>query len=320
MPLLSIIIPAYNSERFIAHILSMLVSQGLDNCEVIVVNDGSTDRTELICHSFVAKYESIKLVTLENSGVSVARNTGLQQATGKYIYFLDSDDTLTEGSIEFFKSVLLSGNNFQIFSFGYETRRKGKTLKRYVYQKYNQASLNTITLQRSFFSKKLLCHICSCIYDREFLVENNLVFTPNRRIGEDVEFLIKSFSRSKSFYYESRICFIYQIRDDSTMQGYKKYGAEQFNSFLLTKECIVQIRKTYPVITKEANFFIANSYIYSLFYYLFSESKSVNLNKQFIINKKVLSLNISGIFSHYLMIFIIKIIPITILFYLYRKK
>jgi glycosyltransferase involved in cell wall biosynthesis len=183
MPLLSIIIPAYNSERFIANILSMLVSQGLADCEVIVVNDGSTDRTELICHSFVAKHESIKLVTIENSGVSVARNTGLQQAAGKYIYFLDSDDTLTEGSIKFFKRVLLSGDNFQIFSFGYESRRKGKTIKRYVSKKYDKTSMNTIILQGRFFSKNLPCHICSCIYDREFLVENCLVFTPNRRIG-----------------------------------------------------------------------------------------------------------------------------------------
>jgi glycosyltransferase involved in cell wall biosynthesis len=229
MPLLSIVIPAYNSEEFIENTLSMLVSQGLEDCEVIIVNDGSTDQTELIGHSFAAKSENIKLVSITNSGVSVARNTGLHQATGKYVYFLDSDDTLTKGSVAFFKHVLVSGKNFQIFSFGYESRRNGKTVKRYVSKKYNKASMDTIILQRSFFSKKLLCHICSCIYDRVFLMENSLAFTPNLRIGEDVEFLIKSFSLSRSFYYESRICFIYQIRADSVMQGYKEYSMEQFN-------------------------------------------------------------------------------------------
>jgi UDP-glucose:(glucosyl)LPS beta-1,3-glucosyltransferase len=104
------------------------------------------------------------------------------------------------------------------------------------------------------------------------------------------------------------------------MQGYKKYGIEQFNSFLLCKECITKIKETYPSIDKEANFFIANLYIFNLFYYLFSKSTSSAINKQFVINKKVLSLNISGVFSHYLVIFIIKRMPITVLFYLYRKK
>jgi glycosyltransferase involved in cell wall biosynthesis len=319
MPLLSIIIPAYNSERFIADTLSMLVSQGLEDCEVIVINDGSTDKTEIICHTFAARYENIKLISIKNSGVSIARNTGLRQATGKYIYFLDSDDTLTEGSIAFFKRILLSGKTFQIFSFGYETRRNGKTVKRYIAKKYDKASMDAIVLQGSFFSKKLPCNICSSIYDRVFLAENALVFTPHLKIGEDVEFLIKSFSLANSFYYESRLCFIYQIRDDSAMQGYKQYSIEQFDSFLINKECITKTKMIYPVITKEANFFIANSYNSNLFYYLCSEFKNQSLNKQFILHKSVLSLHISGIFSRCLIIFIVKMIPFSILFYL-RKK
>jgi glycosyltransferase involved in cell wall biosynthesis len=319
VPLLSIIIPAYNSDRFLEVTLSMLVSQGLDDCEIIVVNDGSTDRTEEICHSFATRYGQIKFVTIENSGVSVARNTGLKQATGAYIYFFDSDDTLAEGSIDFFKQILLSGKDFQIFSFGYETQRNGKIIKKYIAKKYNQVLMDAQLLQRMFFSKKLSCNICSCIYDRNFLVENNLFFIPNIKIGEDVEFLINSFSLLKSFYYESRLCFIYQIRNDSVMQGYKKYSIDQFISFLICKECIVESKKKYPGLAKQADFFMANFYISNLRYYLFSEFKSIYLNRQFVINKKILSLNISGSFFHHLIILIIKITPLNILFCLYGK-
>jgi UDP-glucose:(glucosyl)LPS beta-1,3-glucosyltransferase len=319
MPLLSIIIPAYNSERFIANTLSMLVSQGLNDCEVIVINDGSTDETESICCAFVAQYKNVKLVSIKNSGVSIARNTGLQYATGKYIYFLDSDDTLAEGSIAFFKQILLSGEKFQIFSFGYKAQRNGRDIKRYSVKKFDKTFMNAIGLQGSFFSKKLPCHICSCIYDRIFILKNGLVFTPYRKIGEDLEFLVKSFSLVDSFYYESRLCFIYQLREDSAMQGYRQYNIERFNSFIINKECIAKIKKTHPVITREANFFMASSYISSLFYYLFSEYKNQSLNKQFIINKNVLYLQISGIFSRCLIIFIIKMIPLRFLFYL-RKK
>jgi UDP-glucose:(glucosyl)LPS beta-1,3-glucosyltransferase len=319
MPLLSIIIPAYNSERFIANILSMLVSQGIDDCEIIVINDGSTDKTKQICRIFVEQHENIKLVNIKNSGVSIARNTGLRQATGKYIYFLDSDDNLTKGSLAFFKNVLSSGKNFQIFSFGYKMQRNGNTIKIYSKKKYEKSFMNTIRLQEKFFTKNLPCHICSCIYEKAFLIEKSLIFTPHIKIGEDIEYLLKSFSLADSFYYESRICFIYQIRDDSAMQGYKQYSLVHFNSFLVIKDCIEKIKNMHPVITKEANFFLANLFIYNLFYYLLSNYKNLSLNKQFLMNKNVLSLNISGIFSRCFIIFIIKMIPLKYLFYL-RKN
>jgi glycosyltransferase involved in cell wall biosynthesis len=287
----------------------MLVSQGLEDCEVIVVNDGSIDQTATICNAFVAMYTNIKLVTIEKSGVSVARNTGIQQATGKYIYFLDSDDTLTEGSIAFFKRILLSGKSFQILSFGYESQRKGKTVKKYVSKKYNKISINAIILQGSFFSKKLPCNICSCIYDREFLVENGLIFTPNLRIGEDVEFLIKSFSLSKSFYYESRICFIYQIRDDSTMQGYKKYSIEQFNSFIVMRNAVIHSISICPHIRKEAEFFTAFLFFSNYIYYIKYNHKTCELNKlfhQYSFVLKTISFN-SGKISLNIILFLFKI-------------
>jgi glycosyltransferase involved in cell wall biosynthesis len=259
----------------------MLISQGLDDCEVIVVNDGSTDQTETICRAFAMQYENIKLISIKNSGVSVARNTGLDQAQGNYVYFLDSDDTLADGSIAFFKKVLLSGKNFHIFSFGYETRRNGKTIKKYIAKKYDKTLMDTVILQGSFFSKKLPCNICSCIYDKVFLIENSLVFTINLRIGEDIEFLVKTFSFSKLFYYESRICFIYQIRDDSTMQGYKKYSIEQFNSFIVMRNAAMYSISKCPAIKKEAEFFIAFLFFSNYIYYMKYNHKTYEFERLF---------------------------------------
>lgn len=100
--LLSIIIPAYNSERFLPATLSMLVQQGLDGCEVIIINDGSTDATESICCDFSSRYSEIRFISQENQGVSVARNRGIEESHGRYLYFFDSDDSLTEDSLVFF--------------------------------------------------------------------------------------------------------------------------------------------------------------------------------------------------------------------------
>lgn len=87
----TIIMPAYNSEAYIVESMKSVLTQTYDNFELIIINDGSTDRTEEIVRSFMSD-KRIRLISQENQGVSVARNTGLKNAQGEYISFLDSDD------------------------------------------------------------------------------------------------------------------------------------------------------------------------------------------------------------------------------------
>ncbi|MCQ2462881.1 MAG: glycosyltransferase [Clostridia bacterium] len=102
MAAVSVIIPAYNSEGFIKETLDSVLRQTLKDVEIVVVNDGSTDSTGEIIASYCEKYDNIKYITQENSGVSAARNNGLMHATGEYVVFLDADDYFTDGSLEAF--------------------------------------------------------------------------------------------------------------------------------------------------------------------------------------------------------------------------
>lgn len=102
MAKVSVIIPAYNSEQFIAETLDSLINQTLKDIEVIIVNDGSTDGTQNIIDAYCKKHSIFKSFIKENGGVSKARNYGLERATGKYVVFLDADDTYTETSLEAF--------------------------------------------------------------------------------------------------------------------------------------------------------------------------------------------------------------------------
>lgn len=102
MSKISVIVPAYNSERFIAQTLDSLMAQTLDGVEVIIVNDGSTDGTQAVIDEYCAKSDIFKSFIQQNAGVSAARNYGLEKATGKYVVFLDADDYFTEGSLEAF--------------------------------------------------------------------------------------------------------------------------------------------------------------------------------------------------------------------------
>lgn len=91
---ISVIIPVYNSEKFLEETIESVISQSFADFEIILVNDGSTDRSVPICEDFVKKDNRVRLLNQENSGVSIARNRGLAEAKGKYIFLMDSDDTL----------------------------------------------------------------------------------------------------------------------------------------------------------------------------------------------------------------------------------
>lgn len=100
MPLVSIIIPVYNAEKTLRRCLDSLVSQTYKNIEVLLIDDGSVDSSSLICREYCDKYEYFKYYYQHNSGPSTARNYGIEQSKGKYVYFVDSDDYVEPEIIE----------------------------------------------------------------------------------------------------------------------------------------------------------------------------------------------------------------------------
>ena len=90
----SVIVPIYNAGKFLTETIESVLQQSITNFELILINDGSTDDSEMICEKFTAKDHRIQYYFQKNSGVSVARNFGLSKANGEYIFFLDSDDTI----------------------------------------------------------------------------------------------------------------------------------------------------------------------------------------------------------------------------------
>lgn len=120
---ISVIIPAYNSEMFLAETLDCLENQTLDDIQIIIVNDGSTDKTADIIAEYAKKNSNILSVYQKNSGVSAARNNGINHAEGKYTVFLDSDDIFSPESLENIYNALEKSNAdmavCRITSFGY---------------------------------------------------------------------------------------------------------------------------------------------------------------------------------------------------------
>lgn len=287
--LLSIIIPCYNSERFVAKTVDMLISQDMADCELILVNDGSTDRTLSILQHYERRYPFVRVIDQANAGVSVARNVGLNAATGKYVYFLDSDDTLIDGTLDYFRQILSSHVSCQMFAFGYETRRNGRINKSYRYKQFSNQELAGKVLAQNFLHKKFCANICSSIYERSFLADKLLRFKQGLRVGEDILFLLRSMINADYVFYSDRLTFIYQIRDDSATGGYKTYAKDLFSCFLTRREILRDECSNDPILLKYLHFFLAGTYLSHFFHYLLSEEKYIEVNELFIANKHILN-------------------------------
>ncbi len=134
MKMFSIIVPIYKVESYIKECIETVVNQNYDNYELILVDDGSPDNSGRICDEYKKKYSNIVVIHKENGGISDARNAGIKAAKGKYIMFLDGDDTLNAGVLQKIANILdeeevdiLSGN-YNIY--GSESNQNDYILKR----------------------------------------------------------------------------------------------------------------------------------------------------------------------------------------------
>jgi len=114
-PKVSILVPLYNQERYIDACLSSIYNQTYKNLEIVIVNDGSTDRSPLMAKEWASRDSRIKVVDKQNEGLTYARRDGYREATGDYIAFVDSDDMLTTRAIEILVHHMLDKNVDLVF-------------------------------------------------------------------------------------------------------------------------------------------------------------------------------------------------------------
>ena len=120
VPQVSVIIPAYNAEKYIEECVLSVLKQNYQNLEIIVVNDGSSDSTLSILLNMQKRFPSIAVFSKDNEGVSAARNFGISKAHGKYVLLLDSDDAYLPDSVSLLVETA-EQNKAQMVSFNFET-------------------------------------------------------------------------------------------------------------------------------------------------------------------------------------------------------
>ena len=106
----SVIIPIYNVEKYLEKCLNTIINQTYKNLEIILIDDGSTDKSSTICDEYCEKDKRIKVIHKNNEGVSSARNKGIELSKGKYIVFIDPDDYVTDEHVEVLYDCIISNN------------------------------------------------------------------------------------------------------------------------------------------------------------------------------------------------------------------
>lgn len=191
---LSIIVPIYNVEKFLVKCLTSIIDNSWGNIiyEIIIVNDGSPDRSADIAVEFANIYKNIVVITQENKGLGGARNTGIANAKGTYLFFLDSDDFLKTNKIQ---GVLKNAikNDLDILEFGAErVDTNYEFLDRIFRKEHSEVLIGLDYIKKYDFENS----VCNKIYRKEFLIDNQIKFF-ERTYVEDAPFNAESLTKAK---------------------------------------------------------------------------------------------------------------------------
>lgn len=241
-PLISIIVPVYNTEKYVENCILSVLGQSFGDYELILVNDGSTDKSLDQC-LFWIKDERVHVISTENQGVSHARNVGLSNASGKWIMFLDSDDYLLEDSLK--KLIPYTQMNVQEICALYMDKREDFGDVRY--KVANSEDVMTMSLdpinnnllpEFYQFKDSTLLSCCGKLFLNEIIKKNQLYFEEDLHLSEDLIFHLEYLSCIKNVLLTNVAVFFYRCNPTSATRSF--YGG-YFNDRI----CLIKKLQSY---------------------------------------------------------------------------
>lgn len=259
---ISIIVPNYNAEKYIDRCLDSIINQKFDSFEIIVVDDGSTDRSISIVTGYCKKYSAIKLIKQENMNASIARNRGMEYANGEYLLFLDSDDVLFPNALSRMLSIIESDKSDLVIGNFQKINENGDVIQ----------DCNVVKEDSIIYESMNICGLVPNPSNKLFkrsIIDKNGIAWGNVRIGQDLNFFLKylvscnkislmkkniygwrTVKNSISSTYSFRIFDIYESFQD-IKKFYKKHGAENLYDEYIRA---VEFRHYYLQMEKQKNF------------------------------------------------------------------
>lgn len=239
---LSIIIPNYNCEKYLVDCLKSIYNQNYKDYEVVIIDDGSTDNSVGVIETYIKGKKNFKLIKQPNMNASIARNKGIQESVGDYIYFLDSDDVVTgNGLNELVKTIENQGTDLCIGNY-YEINDN--------YEKLYQSKLENEKFNGTMNLSKISPVPSNKLFKKDIILKNNIYFA-NVNIGQDLNFYLKYLSCCKDVSIISSDIYMHRIVSSGMTQNVS------FKIFDITKN-FDEIKKYYIKTNKEE---LYNEYI-----------------------------------------------------------
>lgn len=251
-PLISVIVPIYNAEKYLNKCVESLLNQTLKQIEIILIDDGSTDKSPVICDEYAKKDNRIKVIHQSNGGVSFARNEGLKIASGKFITFLDSDDYIEPNTYEVAYNTAVE-NYSECVVWGYFCDFVDENEKI-----VNQTIVIPYAKQRELKQRdtnlNLSGYLWNKLYSKKLLDELNLFFDENITLYEDLLFNTKYMLKANKSVYISKAFTHYMQRNILSLG--KKYRENYFELANIALNCHIELLRLWKI---EEN--IIDSYI-----------------------------------------------------------
>lgn len=237
-PLVSIVIPVYQVEKYIANCINSIINQKYKNYELIIVNDGTKDKSIQIAENLLEDTSiDYQIIKQDNKGQALARNVGLEKAKGEWILFLDSDDILSQDALEILiKEAINTNSDIAIGKF-IETSNIN-FLNDNIQLEYNTKVFNSNEIQKEFLYRTTKIHASAVLYKCKLLQANNITFA-NIKWSEDLEFVWRVIFVIKKAVFVDKYIYLYYRHDNSVMNSTKITSiVEGYNKFKeLEKYC-----------------------------------------------------------------------------------
>lgn len=212
----SFIIPVYRCEKYLDECITSIQRQKLkDNYEIILVDDGSLDESSKRCDYYDKKYQNIHAFHKKNGGASSARNYGIEQAQGKYVLFVDGDDTLEECLITLFEKNELREDAIYIYGMSFDYYVKDNLKRTEVYSYTDEERMEIEQLMKKFdilFQNNSLSSACNKVFSREIITKYQLCFDEKMNLYEDFDFVIRYLKYVKEIFFNKEGLYHYRLQ------------------------------------------------------------------------------------------------------------
>lgn len=257
VPLITVIVPVYNSEKYLSQCIESILNQTFTQFELLLINDGSTDKSPEICQAYANRDSRVHVLTQKNQGVSAARNRGLKEAQGSYLTFVDSDDYIDD--------VLLERAYNAILETDADLYMSGLVTEFFSDDKIIVKKIMSANGSKQYFIKDLLDDIdifypisylfgpCCKLWKRQILENGCIRYQEDMDFIEDFMFNIETISWVKKVILSDEICYHYRKESKDSLSS--KFHPKYYEQYTYTYDCFRNMLQKYGCLSRTKKHF-----------------------------------------------------------------